>query len=144
MKWRKGAIELNNSIANIDISDADEMNTYCSAVVSRGTSSCRNDIPDNIFGINLQLGVHLPQALGWNTTYDIIPHIMWEKIRPADEFGPNAATANRAKNFDRFLIGVSYMPDPKVAIKMDWSTYDYQPSEQDDKSRLDLAVAWMY
>jgi len=144
MKWRKGALELNNSIATIDIGDADAMNTFCSASSTRGTSSCRNDIPDNIFGLNLQAGLHLPQAMGWNSTYDIIPHIMWEKIRPADEFGGNAATADRAKNFDRFLIGVSYMPDPKVAVKLDWSTYDYQPAATDDKNRVDLALAWMY
>ena len=144
IKWRKGAFELNNSIANIDISDSDEMNTYCSSAGTRATSACRTDIPENIFGINLQAGIHLPQAMGWNTTYDIIPHIMWEKIRPADEFGPNAATASRAKNFDRFLIGVSYMPDPKVAVKLDWSTYDYQTPETDDKNRVDLALAWMY
>lgn len=144
MKWRKGALELNNSIANIDISDADAMNTYCNAASTRNGSSCRDDIPDNIFGINLQAGLHLPQAMGWNTTYDIIPHVMWEKIRPADEFGPLAATASRAKNFDRFLIGVSYMPDPKVAVKLDWSTYDYQPAATDDKNRVDLALAWMY
>ena len=69
--------ELNNSIANIDISDSDEMNTFCaSAAGGRAASSCRNDIPENIFGINLQAGIHLPQAMGWNTTYDIIPHIM--------------------------------------------------------------------
>ena len=145
MKWRKGAFELNNSIANVSISDADEMNTFCaSAAGGRANSSCRNDIPDNIFGLNLQVGLHLPQAMGWNTTYDIIPHVMWEKIRPADEFGPLAATASRAKNFDRFLIGVSYMPNPKVAVKLDWSTYDYEPTETDDKNRVDLALAWMY
>ena len=69
---------------------------------------------------------------------------MWEKIRPADEFGGNATTADRSNNFDRILIGVSYMPDPKVAIKMDWSSYNYQIAEQDDKTRVDLAVAWMY
>jgi len=145
MKWRKGALELNNSIANIDISDADEMNTFCAASSGgRGSGKCRNDIPDTVFGVNLQAGLHLPQAMGWNTTYDIIPHIMWEKIRPADELGPNATTGDRAKNFDRFLIGVTYMPDPKVAVKLDWSTYDYQPAATDDKNRVDLALAWMY
>ena len=144
MKWRKGALELNNSIANIAISDSDEMNSYCNAAATRNGNSCRDDIPENIFGINLQAGLHLPQAMGWNTTYDVIPHIMWEKIRPADEFGGNAATANRSKNFDRFLIGVSYMPNPKVAVKLDWSTYDYQPAATDDKTRVDLALAWMY
>ena len=58
--------------------------------------------------------------------------------------GQTAATASRAKNFDRWLLGVSYMPDPKVAIKMDWSSYNYQIAEQDDKTRVDLALAWMY
>ena len=145
MKWRKGAFELNNSIANVSISDADEMNTFCaSAAGGRGAGSCRDDIPDNIFGLNLQAGLHLPQAMGWSTTHDIIPHIMYEKIRPADDFGANAATADRSKNFDRFLIGVSYMPVPKVAIKMDWSTYDYQTAATDDKSTVEMAIAYMY
>ena len=79
-----------------------------------------------------------------NTPSDLIPHIMWEKIRPLDSFGPNAATADRGKNFDRFLLGVSYMPSPKVAIKLDWSTYNYQISEQDDYITTEMAVAYMY
>ena len=144
MKWRKGAFELNNSIANVSISDSDEMNTFCSAAATRAASSCRDDIPDNIFGINLQAGLHLPQAMGWSTTHDIIPHIMYEKIRPADSFGGNAATANRARNFDRFLIGASYMPIPKVAIKLDMSWYDYQVASADDYSTVEMAVAYMY
>ena len=134
---------MNASIANIDIDDSDALNTFC-AGAARGGGSCRNDIPENIFGYMVQAGVHVPQLLGWKTSHDLIPFVTWEKIRPIDEFGGEAATANRSKNFDLVTTGISYMPTKKVALKMDYQKYMYQTGSNKENQKVNLGVAYMY
>ena len=143
MKYRRGWFDMNASIANIDIDDSDALNTFC-AGAARGGGSCRDDIPENIFGYMVQAGVHVPQLLGWKTSHDLIPFVTYEKIRPIDEFGGEAKTANRSKNFDLVTTGISYMPTKKVALKIDYQQYMFQTGSTKNNQKLNLGVAYMY
>ena len=59
IQLRKGAFELNSTIANISIADTAEINKYAS---DEGTDS--GAIGERIFGWNIQAGVHLLQLAG--------------------------------------------------------------------------------
>jgi hypothetical protein len=122
MKYRLNWFEMNASIANITIEDAAEINAFCAS--ANPLSSCDGNVGDNIFGWNVQAGVHVPQLLGMNTSHDVVVWFMYEKIRPQDSLPTSiAATTSQVQNgvnFNVYQAGVTYLPIPNVAIKADW------------------------
>jgi hypothetical protein len=119
MKYRLNWFEMNASVANIDVSDAAAINAYCAAqnVITAGT--CTPDVGDNIFGWNVQAGVHVPQLLGMNTSHDVVTWFMFERIRPQDSV-PTGTAPTAGVNFNVYQGGITYLPIPNVAIKADW------------------------
>ena len=75
VQYRKGAFEINSTIANISIEDTAELNRYAA---DEGTQS--GAIGERIFGWNIQAGVHLLQLAGKSTKHDLIAHAMYESI----------------------------------------------------------------
>ena len=118
-RWR--AVELDFAIMKGWVQDTAEINNAATG----NTNS--NDVPKSAFGYVAQASLHLPQQMGWRTTHDFIPFFKYEYIRPMDEVGDNATSADRTKNFESVAVGFSYMPIKKVAIKMDWHLYRYGP-----------------
>ncbi len=136
MKYRLNWFEMNASFANIEIDDATALNTFCAS-----TGQCDAEIADNIMGINVQVGAHLPQLLGIRTSYDLVPFFMYEKIRPQDDM-PSGTAPNRSRNFDVFAGGLAYYPIPEVALKADYQhlKFDNQATE----SKFNLGIAYMF
>ena len=134
-KYRRNWFDMNASIVNIFIDDAKEMNAYCA------TNGCTSQIADNVFGYNVQVGVHLLQLMQVSTTHDLVPFVLYERIRPQDSM-PTGAAPNRAGNFDVITAGVSYMPIPDVALKADYQNLDIENGKADQ--RFNMAVAYMY
>ena len=143
MKYRLNWFEMNASIANIKIDDAAAMNAYCASAAG----DCTGDIGDNIFGWNVQAGVHVPQLLGMNTSHDLVTWFMYEKIRPQDSV-PSGTAATSGVNFDVYQAGITYLPIPSVAVKMDWQhrRFDNPNYGALGKSAdaINLGVAYMY
>ncbi|QPJ66332.1 MAG: hypothetical protein G3M78_13385 [Candidatus Nitrohelix vancouverensis] len=138
VRYRKQWFEMNSSIANIDIDDAAALNTFCGA-----HSGCTTDIAENIFGWNIQAGVHLFQLLGKNTTQDLVPFVLYESIRPQDEMPAGATATSPTSNFNVVTVGMSYMPVPSVALKMDYSHLDFDRTNA-TTDKFNLGVAYMY
>ena len=102
----------------------------------------------------LEAGVHLPQLLGWDTTHDLIPYISYEKIRPNDVTGENAAvgSVSSTANFHDLTVGVSYKPIDAVALKLDYQQFFYDesvdlltdPTWTTTNSIVNLGVAYQY
>lgn len=143
MKYRWSWFDMNASIANIDIDNAVALNNFC-AGAARGGGSCRDDIPENIFGYMVQVGVHLPQLMGWKTSHDFVPFVTYEKIRPIDKAPSNALTADHSKNFDLITVGFSYMPIKKVALKMDYQNFMAQQGANQNHEKFNIGIAYMY
>lgn len=146
MKYRLQWFEMNASIANIDIDDADAINAFCNS----GAGSCDGNIGDNIFGWNVQAGVHVPQLLGMPTSHDVVVWFMYEKIRPQDSLAEGSAGASNGVNFDVYQAGITYLPIPEVAIKADWQHRRFQnpnyASGEVGKAAdtINLGIAYMY
>lgn len=149
MKYRLNWFEMNASVANIDVSDAAAINAYCATQNGITAGTCTADIGDNIFGWNVQAGIHVPQLLGMNTAHDVVTWFMFERIRPQDSV-PTGTTPTAGVNFDVYQAGVAYLPTPSVSVKLDWQHRRFQnPNFAPGKIGLaadtvNLGVAWMY
>jgi len=146
---RRNAFEGKFAIMKGWVEDTAEINTWCSQ-----NPSCAADVPKEAFGWLIEAGVHLPQLLGWDTTHDLIPYISYEKIRPNDETGDNAATGSLSStaNFHDLTMGVSYKPIDAVSLKLDYQQFFYDesvdlltdPTWTTTNSIVNLGVAYMY
>ena len=146
MKYRLQWFEMNSTIANIDVNDAAALNAFCTTQNAITAGTCSTDIPDNIFGWNVQAGIHLPQLLGMNTSHDLIPWFMFEDIRPQDSV-PSGTAATSGTNFDVYTFGLTYLPIPEVAIKADFQHFVFDRasgSSGRSKDQFNMAIAYMY
>jgi len=125
MKYRQQWFEMNASVANIDVHDAAALNAFCVTQNAITASTCSTDTGDNIFGWNVQAGIHLPHLLGINTSHDVVSWFMFEHIRPQDSV-PSGTSPTAGVNFDVYQAGITYLPIPSVAIKVDWQHRRFQ------------------
>ncbi len=140
IRYRKGWFDMNASIVNTHLDDAAAINTYCVAA-SNCTATNTKGVAENMFGFNVQTGAHLPQLMGWKTSYDIIPHVMFERIRNQDKM-PNGTAPTLADNYNVYHVGVAYLPIPEVSIKV-----DHLHKKTDDGKSSDTfyaGLAYMY
>ena len=136
LKYRYRWFDMNASIAHISISDAAALNNFA---IAQGTNS--GNIASGIFGWNIQAGVHLPQLLGWSTTHDLIPHLMYEFIDTQNEM-PAGFASDLAFEKEILTAGVSYMPIPEVALKFD---YQHTSTGLDTTTdQINMGIAFMY
>jgi len=137
MKYRYKWFDMNAAIVNISIDDSAAMNTFCQT-----NSGCTASIADNIFGWNIQAGVHLFQLMGKSTTQDFVPFVLYERIRPQDSmaegFGRTAGN-----NFENLTLGFSYMPIPNIAFKADYTTR-YQEQTAGTLELFNLGMGYMF
>ncbi len=133
-KW----FDINASIVNIDINDAQAMNNFCDGTGSK----CKGGIASNNFGYNIQAGMHLPQLMGWKTSHDIVPHFMFERVRTQDEVPAGTVAGEKYNRNAIYTFGVSYLPTPAVAIKIDHTHARLGNNQSKDK--LNLGIAYMY
>ncbi len=136
VKYRKKWFEMNSTIVNIDIDDAAALNTFAA---SAGTGS--GIIPDQIFGWNIQAGVHVLQLLNQRTSHDVVVHYMYENIDLHEEV-PDGFTRNSAREEHVHTFGVTYWPVPQVALKMDFQNFNY--GNNTHKNQLNLAMGYLY
>ena len=145
VKYRLQWFEMNASIANIDVNDANAINAFCASAAG----DCTSDVADNIFGWNIQAGVHVPQLLGMHTSQDLVPWFMFEHIRPQDTV-PSSTAQTPGVNFDVYTFGVAYLPIPEVAIKADFQHFIFENANfaagknGRSKDQFNLGVAYMY
>jgi len=149
MKYRKNWFDMNASIVNIDISDAAALNSYCAGQNAIKAGTCSTDTGDNVFGWNVQAGVHLPQLLGINTSQDLVSWVQFEHIRPQDSV-PSGTAPTAGVNFDVYQAGITYRPTFKVNIKMDWQHKRFNNASfasgalGKSSDTINLGVAFMY
>ncbi len=135
-KFRWNWFDMNATIANIFIDDAAAINTFNTA---NGTAS--GTVADNIFGFNIQGGVHLPQLLNLNTDHDLIPFILYENFDTQDSV-PSGFTRDPSKDTEVITAGFSYMPASNVALKLDYQSFSFANSTS--KEKFNMAIAYMY
>ena len=151
-KTKRGALDLDFVVFKGWIADTQEINDACGAAYA-ADSACDSDAPAEAFGLLATFAVHLPELMGKAVTYDVIPFIQYQKVRPQDVVGDGASASDKA-NWDVLTVGASYMPHPHVAIKTAWRTNYYGGTEASGSPRFgtagtsgtywDLALAYQY
>jgi len=141
VRYRRNWFEMNATVVNIDVSDAAAINTACTNFNAVTAGTCTADVGDNIFGWNAQVGIHVPQLLGMNTSHDFIPFFLYENVRPQDSV-PSGTTPTRGKNEEVITAGFSYMPIPSVAIKADWQHFMFDNNTSKDQGNIGLAFMY--
>ncbi len=131
VKYRYKWLDTNASIAHINIDDAAAINTAAGST----------DIPSGIFGWNVQAGVHVPQLLGWSTTHDVIPFLLYEFTDTQNEM-PVGFAADLAQEKKITTVGIAYLPIPEVALKMDFQ--HISRGDGDSSDQLNFGMAYMY
>ena len=137
MRYRWKWFDMNSTIVNIDIDDAGAINTYCGSAAG----DCTSDVADNIFGWNIQAGVHLPQLMGIKTTQDVVPFLLYENVRPQDSM-PSGTAPSHANNFEVITAGMAYLPIDSVSIKLDYQHFMFRNSTSKDV--VNIGVAYMF
>jgi hypothetical protein len=141
VKYRWKWFEMNSTVVNIDISDAGAINDFA---FNQGNAD--GIVADNIFGWNVQAGVHLPQLLGMSTSQDLIPFFLYENYDTQDSVPTDCAVANCVKDphndVEVFTAGLSYMPVQNVALKTDWQHRKFGDNTSDDQ--INVGIAYMY
>ena len=127
IQLRKGAFEMNSTIANISIADTAEINKFQS---DEGTAGSKvGAIGERIFGWNIQAGVHLLQLAGQQSKHDLIAHVMYESLDTQADMDDDCTTGcsvDKKSNRDIVHFGLTYKPIPDVAIKLDHKILEYQ------------------
>ena len=139
IKYRWKWFDMNASIVHTTVDNTLELNRFCANGVG---NDCGGGIAESNFGYNVQAGIHLPQLLGWKTTHDLIPHFMFERVRTQDKVN-GETTIDRTKNRNGvYTFGLTYLPIPAVALKMDHTSTHTEDGKVDDQ--FNMAVAYMY
>ncbi|MBI4390179.1 MAG: hypothetical protein HY580_08365 [Nitrospinae bacterium] len=139
VKYRWQWFEANSTIVNIDINDAAELNAFNALQTSAASGT--GTVPDRIFGWNIQAGVHLPQLLKMNTTHDLVPFVLYEQF-DLHKSVPSGFARKSLRDTEVFTVGLSYMPIPSVALKLDYQDFEFGNNTSQDQ--INMGVAYMY
>jgi len=71
-----------------------------------------------------------------------VPHFMFERVRTQDEMPAGTDPDKSANRNAVYTFGVTYLPIPAVAIKMDHTHIVLQDNTSTDK--FNLGIAYMY
>ena len=137
IKYRYKWFDMNASIANAHVNNAAELNNFA---ISQGNAS--GNIASDVFGWNVQFGIHWPQLLGKSTSHDVVTHFMYEFIDTQNNmpagFAPNNGSGGET---DVYTAGVAWFPStPNVALKADFTHQRYN----DGTSRDDFNFGFAY
>jgi opacity protein-like surface antigen len=149
IKYRKKWFEMNASIVNIHVNDAEIINQFMATQVGPTPTPVgggNQNVASNMLGYNVQFGVHVPQLLQMGTTQDFVVHFMYEFIDTQNDAAPGFVKLPQHER-DVFTTGVVWFPTPNVAVKMDYTHIDYAALgasaglNQDD---VNLGIAYMF
>jgi hypothetical protein len=137
-KFRWEWFEANTTVVKIFIADAAAITNFNRAA---GNIKATETIPDNIFGFNIQGGIHLPQLLNINTDHDFIPFVLYENFDLHDSV-PGGFARDLKLDTEIVTVGFSYMPVSNVAIKLDHQRFSF--GNNTHKNQFNMGLAYMY
>jgi hypothetical protein len=137
VRYRLNWFEMNSTIVNIDVDDAAAINAFCASA----SGECTSDVAENMFGWNIQAGIHVPQLMGIKTTQDVIPYVLYENIRPQDAM-PTGTAGTAKNNFEVITTGLAYLPIASVSIKLDYQHFMF--GDNTSKDMLNMGLAYMF
>ncbi|MGV7221792.1 MAG: hypothetical protein ACQ9MH_09715 [Nitrospinales bacterium] len=147
IQYRWNWFQMNATYAHIFIDDAADINDFRNMTGMGGapaddTVAKIGITPNEIYGWNVQAGIHVPQMLGLDTRQDLVPYFLYEMIDLQadipDGFGPKDPKLSQ----DVLTFGISYLPIPNVALKFDFTQHWFGDDTKTETANM--AVSYMY
>ena len=79
--------------------------------------------------------------MGWKTTQDVVPYVLYENVRPQDSM-PSGTAPDHKNNFEVITSGLAYLPIDSVSIKLDYQHFLFRDSTS--KDQINMGVAYMF
>ena len=151
IKYRQKWFEMNASVANVHVNNAAEINQFlvnenAAAVGDKpfGDIFDNRFIASNVFGYNVQFGIHWPQLLGKSTSHDVITHFMYEFIDTQNQM-PTGATQQTGSGgeTDVYTAGITWFPATiNVALKADYTHQVFLDGTS--RNEFNFGMAYMF
>jgi hypothetical protein len=130
VRIRKAGFDIQGTIIQTRIKDAGDLST-----------ATGEDIGTLHFGWNLELAYHLLPLLSPDTEQDLVPFVRYERFDTQAQM-PSGFIADPANNRQVITAGLSYLPVPQVALKIDHE--EWRDGAHDNGRRTNLGLAWMF
>ncbi|MEW6325285.1 MAG: hypothetical protein AB1515_07840 [Nitrospirota bacterium] len=131
LRLRKAGFDIQGTVVHTRIKDASDLSAALAPEVI-GTLQ---------FGWNAEVAYHLLQALAPDSEQDVVPFIRYERFDTQAK-APDGFTADPVNNRRVITGGISYLPIPQVAIKVDHERWE--DGADDHGHRTNLGLAWMF
>ena len=128
---------MNATYAQIWIDDSAEINQF---LIDEGQAS--GIVPNEIYGWNVQAGIHVPQLLNLDTRQDFVPYALYEMIDLHADIPDGFGDKDPKLTQDILTFGFSYLPIPNVALKFDFQQVWY--GDDTKKETANMGVSYMY
>lgn len=138
VRFRKQWFEMDATIVSIHVDDAGDLNAYCARVKVKG---CSGGIAEEMFGWNIEVGIHVLQLAKIDTGHDLVPFFLFEQYDTQYSM-PSGTPADPSKDVDVYTMGISYLPIPQVAIKTDYQQLIMGDGTTTEK--VNVGIAYMY
>ena len=130
VRVRKAGFDIQGTVVHTRIKDAGTLNTVLAT-----------DIGEVHFGWYVEGAYHLLQLLSPDSEQDLVPFVRYERFDTQAKM-PAGFTADPANNREVITAGISYLPIPQVAIKVDHESW--KDGADDHGYRTNLGLAWMF
>ena len=136
IKYRYKWFDMNASIANVHINNAAEISAFSTAATG--------NVASDVFGWNMQFGIHWPQLLGKSTSHDIVTHFMYEFIDTQNNMPTGAVQqTGSGGETDVYTAGITWFPStPNVALKADFTHQRFLDGTSRDD--FNFGMAYMF
>jgi len=148
IKYRKKWFEMNATIVNIHVNDAEIINQFMSTQTV--TAGGNQNVASNMLGYNVQFGIHVPQLLQMATTQDFVFHIMYEFVDTQNDAAPGFVKLTQHER-DVYTVGGVWFPTPNVAVKADYTHTDFDENPglapgtiNLNTDQVNLGIAFMF
>ncbi len=130
LRIRKAGLDIQGTVVHTRIKDAGDL-----------SAAIASDIGTIQFGWNAEIAYHLLQLLSPDSEQDLVPFVRYERFDTQAKM-PAGFTADPANNREVITAGISYLPIPQVAIKVDHESW--KDGADDHGYRTNLGLAWMF
>ena len=134
LRIRKGGFDLQGTVVQTRIKNAGDL----SAAIGQAIGKIQ-------FGWNAEVAFHLLNAISPDSEQDLVPFVRYERFDTQAQM-PSGFAANPANNRKVLTFGLSYLPIPQVAIKVDhesWTAGTLAGGD-DHGHRTNVGLAWMF
>jgi hypothetical protein len=132
VRYRQSGLDLQATYVQVNIDNAEKIFAETGEAVG-----------EKMVGWNVEAAIHLLPMLSPETDQDLVPFVRYEQFNTQDET-PTAYLADPKYEREVVTIGIAYYPIPDVAVKADWEKWENKAKTDNDGTRFNLGLGYMF